>query len=209
RPGRLEDLDRADHPYGILEVDSWFRVDAQQPLSKGRHVEPGELRSARGVGWDAGQAESVADGIDVKHRPTLDDGELAARGDVVDGSARPDNVLGGIEIGGRVDEVDHVIPHAPSLLVAGLVGRDVEALIDLPRVGDHDLSVEPQRELEGELRFPDPGGSDDDRDSGHRCASPPHSWGGGRGGGLSSFSGSGGSAPATRPEGGWDGRADT
>jgi len=55
-----------------------------------------------------------------------------------------------------------VIANPLSVLVTGLVGRYVQSLIYLARVGDHDLAVEPQREVESELRFPDAGRTDDD-----------------------------------------------
>ena len=74
--------------------------------------------------------------------------------------------MGGVEVGGRVDEIDHVIAHATPLLLTGLVGRDVEALVDLARIGDHDLAVKLEREVEGELRLPDAGRSDDYQDLG-------------------------------------------
>jgi len=59
-----------------------------------------------------------------------------------------------------------VVADLAPLLGARLVGRDVEALVNLPRVGHHDLAAELTREVEGELRLADAGGPDDDRDRG-------------------------------------------
>jgi len=55
-----------------------------------------------------------------------------------------------------------VVTHAPSLFCAWLVGGDVEALVDLPGVGDDDLAVEPRGEVECKLRLSNPGRTDDD-----------------------------------------------
>jgi len=84
-----------------------------------------------------------------------------------------------------------VIAHAPALLVARLVGRDVQALVDLSRVGDDDLAVELQRDLEGDARLADAGRSDDYRDGFQ----------------FSNFCGSAGSALAIRPGAASAGRA--
>jgi hypothetical protein len=51
-----------------------------------------------------------------------------------------------------------------SLLGGRLVGGDVEHLVDLPRVGDHDLAVQPLRELERDRCLADPRRPDDDND---------------------------------------------
>src|SRR5438128_12030419 len=93
----------------------------------------------------------------------------------MDRGARALDILCGIERLRRVDEVDHVIAHSPSLFVAGLVGGDVKALVDLARVGDHDLAVETHRQLERDARLSDAGGSDDNRDGSQLstfCGSP-------------------------------------
>jgi len=57
-----------------------------------------------------------------------------------------------------------VVTDATSLLGTRLVGRDVQALVDLTRIGDHDFAIKPKREVESELRLPDPGRTDNDRD---------------------------------------------
>jgi hypothetical protein len=41
-----------------------------------------------------------------------------------------------------------VVPHAPLVLNTWLVGGDVQALVDLARVGDDYLSADLQRQLE-------------------------------------------------------------
>jgi hypothetical protein len=43
-----------------------------------------------------------------------------------------------------------VIPDAPLLLLARLVGGDVESLVDLARVRDDDLAADRERKLECE-----------------------------------------------------------
>ena len=78
------------------------------------------------------------------------------------------------------------------MLVTGLVGGDIEALVHLPRVGDHDLAAELDGKLESKLRLADSCRPDDDGNLCHGRTSPLHECGGVRGGAVSSFFGSGG-----------------
>src|ERR1700687_4467178 len=64
------------------------------------------------------------------------------------GAATPLDVLGRVEGRRGIDEVDHVVMHLPALLFARLVGRDVEPLVHLARVGDDDLTPDLQRQVE-------------------------------------------------------------
>jgi hypothetical protein len=84
---------------------------------------------------------------------------------MVDGGASALDILGGVEARRGVDEIDHVIPHAAALLIARFVGRDVEALVNLARVGDDDLAPELERHLEGQRGLADACRPDDYRNS--------------------------------------------
>jgi hypothetical protein len=48
-----------------------------------------------------------------------------------------------------------VVPDSPPLVRAWLVGRDVQPLVHLARVGDDDLAADFERELESERRLAD------------------------------------------------------
>jgi len=90
-----------------------------------------QLPTQRRVRRHAGQAEPLGQGLDVEHRPALDDWRAAAPEDVFDRRSRAQDVLGRVERRGRVDEVDHVIRHSEAIFGWRLVGRYVEHPIDL------------------------------------------------------------------------------
>ena len=123
-----------------------------------------ELTPQRSIRWHACEAEALGERVDVKHRAAFDNRRLAAGHDVVDGDARAVHVLRRIEGELRIDEVDHVVTDYLPLLGRRLVGRDVEHLVDLPRVGDDDLAAQPLRELECDRRLADARRPDDDDD---------------------------------------------
>jgi len=150
RPCRLQDLDGADHADRILQVDSRVRIQRQKLLSKLRNLELREITSQVFVGWHAGKAEAIAQRIDVEHRAAFDDGNEPAPRDVVDGGASTLDILGRVERRAGIDEINHVVTDLPPLLVARLVGGDVQPFVDLARVGDHDLATDRHRQVEGE-----------------------------------------------------------
>jgi hypothetical protein len=127
--------------HGILQLDARVRIEREQPVTQGCDIEALELGAQFRVGRYACQAESVAQRVDVEHRAAFHDRLLSASLDVCNRLARALDVLRRVEIGRRVDEVDHVIPDLLSLLRAGLVGRDIEPLIDLTRICHDDLAT--------------------------------------------------------------------
>ena len=120
-----------------------------------------ELPSQDLIGWHAGEAESIAQRIDVQHRAAFDDWNQSACRDVVDGCASTLDILGRVERQSGIDEVDHVVANSPALLRARLVGRDIQALVHLARVRDDDLATDFERELESQRGLADAGRPDD------------------------------------------------
>ena len=97
---------------------------------------------------------------------SVHDRQATPSGDVIDCRAGTLDVLRRVEARRGIDEIDHVIADTPALLWTRLVGRDVEPLVHLARIGDDDLSVEAQRELKRETRLADARRPDDDGDLG-------------------------------------------
>ena len=69
----LEDLNRADHAHRIVEVDPGVWIQGEEPFAQGFDGVRLKLRAQLGVGRDACEAEAVAERVDVKHRPALND----------------------------------------------------------------------------------------------------------------------------------------
>ena len=115
-----------------------------------------------GIGRDPGEAEPIAQRVDVEHGAAFDDRHAATRRDIGDCGSSAFDVFGGVERRRGIDEIDHVVAHALPLLRAGLVGGDVQALVHLARVSNHDLAAELQRKLIRNRGLADAGGSDDD-----------------------------------------------
>src|SRR5258708_2028971 len=82
-------------------------------------------------------------------------------------AARALDIFGRIESCRRVDEIDHVIAHPSPVFGAWFIGRDVESLVHLPRVGDDDLTTGPEGQLERQGRLANACRADDDGNAGY------------------------------------------
>ena len=164
RTGHLQHFDGAHHPHRVAQIHAGVGVELQQSGSQRVEVHAFERDPELRVRRDAGQAETFGERVDVEHRAPLHDRDTPTREDVLDRSVRAFHVLSCVEARGRIDEIDHVIAHAPAMIRRRLVGRDVEPLVDLAGVGDHDLAAQRHRDLEGQPGLADGGGSDYDDD---------------------------------------------
>jgi hypothetical protein len=147
----FENFDRADHPHRVPQVDSRVWIQSQKSVAHRLRIESLQLVAQDWVGRYARQVEPIAQGVDIEHRPPLDDGKPPARRDVFDGLARTLDILRRVEVARRIDEIDHVIADLLAPLGAWFIGRDVEALVDLSRVRHDYLAVESPRQLKRQL----------------------------------------------------------
>src|SRR5581483_1189807 len=165
RPDRLEHLDGTDDPHRVREVDTWIGIELQEAGAQSVRVERLELAAAGGVRRHAREAEALGQGVDVEHRPALDDRHALTPEDIVDRRTRSLDVLGRVEAAPRIDEIDHVVAHALAVLDRKSTRLNSSHLVDLPRVRDDDLATKSERQVESRLRLADAGRPDDDHDA--------------------------------------------
>src|SRR5258708_5358394 len=141
------------------------RVPAIGPGHRLRKFLEGQFAVDVGEGFgvaDAGEDWSALRHAGVESRAALGDRHASALLATSNGMASSLDVLARVESLRRLDEADHVISDALSSFRTRLIGRDVQPLVDLLRVGHHDLATELKGQSKGEMRLSDAGRTDDD-----------------------------------------------
>jgi hypothetical protein len=111
----------------------------------------------------SGEIQVLQGGADVQARAAGQDGHPAAGGDLVDRGAGQLLVVGHVGGLGHRPDVEQVVGDAAPGGLGFLGGADVHALVELHRVGVHDLAVEGAGQFDGEAGLAG-GGRADHRD---------------------------------------------
>jgi hypothetical protein len=103
----------------------------------------------------------VGEGFEVEAGAADDDGDAAAGGDVVkDGEGEGAVALGVAGVGGG-EVAEEMVGDVVELFGGGFGGDEVEALVELERVGVDDFAIELEGEVESGGGFAGGGGADD------------------------------------------------
>ena len=168
--GRLVDLERADDPADVVVVD----------LGRRLRVDPAELLMQRvGAARFGLERHALAEGLVGRGRRDLpafeqgpdvlagaaDDDRQATTGlDIGDRGARVVKVFGERDRLSDVSQIEAVVRHPFAVGIGRFGGADVQAAVELTRVGADDLTVELLGELQRPARLPRGGRSDDGKD---------------------------------------------
>jgi hypothetical protein len=160
-PGDLDHLQGADDPAAVTRQDraGRGRVESGQPGVQGRGAQAGKLilESSAGNRVRSGKIQVVERGPDIQTGAADQDGHPAAGHDLVDRGPGELGVVGHVRGLGHRPDVEQVMRDAQPGGFWLLGGADVHALVELHRVGVHDLAAEGAGQLDGQPGLP--GGS--------------------------------------------------
>src|ERR1700730_17194057 len=91
--------------------------------------------------------------LDPQERAAANDGNAAARANVVDDAGRALRPRRGVDMLQRIDRAHEVMRGARELFRGVLAGADVKAAVNLDAVGADDLAAQPVSESDGERRL--------------------------------------------------------
>ena len=157
-PGDLDHLQGADDPASVARQDraGRGRVEGGQPGVQGGRAEPGELVFQAGADNPvrSGKIQVVQGRTDVQAGAADEDGHPAAGRDLLDRGAGELGVVGHVRGLGHRPDVEQVMRDALPGGFGLLGGADVHALVELHRVGVHDLAAERPGQLDGQPGLP-------------------------------------------------------
>jgi MOSC domain-containing protein YiiM len=157
-PGDLDHLQGTDDPATVARQDriGRGRVEGSQPGVQGGRAEPGELIFQTGADNPvrSGKIQVVEGRADVQARATYEDGHPAAGRDVLDHGAGEFLIISHVRGLGHRPDVEQVMRDALPGGFGLLGGADVHALVELHRVGVHDLAAQRTGQLDGQPGLP-------------------------------------------------------
>nr|CAB3460793.1 unnamed protein product [Digitaria exilis] len=152
---------------GLLDVDPEKAARGAERGAVAMMIPPPPRVGGGGGGGEGvaggGGVEAVGEeGVDEGVGPAGDDGDAAPRGDRGgrgggDGAERRGRELAGV----GADGAEEVVRDAAAVSEGHLVGRDVEAGVELDLVGVHDLPADLPRHVDGQLGLAGARGADD------------------------------------------------